>query len=57
MTAHKTPEGTRLQVEAGARALVASTMPEIWGVLESGLILEGKVDDVRQLSFSSHSQY
>lgn len=30
------------------RNLVASTMPEVWGVLESGLIEEGKIDDVSE---------
>jgi len=50
-SAHKTPQGTRLQVEAGdgVRALIASTMPEVWGILETGLVEEGKVDDVSQL--------
>ncbi|CAK9779633.1 hypothetical protein CC85DRAFT_280780 [Cutaneotrichosporon oleaginosum] len=39
---HKTPEGTRLQVAGGARSLVTSTMPEVWGVLEAGI----EVDDI-----------
>lgn len=47
-TAHKTPDGTRLQVEAGpgVSSLVTSTLPEVWGVLESGLVADGKVVDV-----------
>lgn len=31
-------------------ALITSTMPEVWGVLESGLIEEGKVTDVSLFS-------
>ncbi|BEI79931.1 hypothetical protein CcaverHIS002_0104600 [Cutaneotrichosporon cavernicola] len=42
---HKTPEGTRLQIAGGARTLVASTMPEVWGVLEAG-IDAGDIDDI-----------
>lgn len=53
--AHKTSEGIRMQVEAsnGVRALVASTMPEVYQILESGVVAEGKVDDVSVLLQSS----
>ncbi len=46
--AHKTSEGTRMMVEAagGVRALIASTMPEVWQIISSGLVAEGKVDDI-----------
>ena len=37
-----------MQVEAskGVRALIASTMPEVWQIILSGVVEEGKVDDV-----------
>jgi hypothetical protein len=37
-----------MQVEAskGVRALIASTMPEVWQIIHSGVVEEGKVDDV-----------
>ena len=37
-----------MQVEAsgGVRALICSTMVEVWQVIESGLVQEGLVDDV-----------
>ena len=49
--AHKTTEGTRLQLEAsgGIRALICSTMVEVWQIIENGLVEEQLVDDVRQL--------
>jgi hypothetical protein len=55
--AHKAAEGIRLQVEAagGVRALIASTMPEVWQIIHSGLVAEGKVDDVSQI-FSTSSR-
>jgi hypothetical protein len=39
-----------MQVEAskGVRALIASTMPEVWQIIHSGVVEEGKVDDVSQ---------
>jgi hypothetical protein len=39
-----------MQVEAskGVRALIASTMPEVWQILHSGVVEEGKVDDVSE---------
>ena len=43
---HKTLEGTRIQVEQGVKAVIASTLPEVWGVVDSGLVQEGLVDDV-----------
>ncbi|RSH89097.1 hypothetical protein EHS25_002763 [Saitozyma podzolica] len=45
---HKTAEGTRMQVQAagGVRALIASTMPEVWQIILSGLVAEGLVDDI-----------
>ncbi|GMK58455.1 hypothetical protein CspeluHIS016_0504870 [Cutaneotrichosporon spelunceum] len=42
---HKTAEGTRLQIAGGARKLVASTMPEVWGVLQDGITAED-IDDI-----------
>jgi hypothetical protein len=30
----------------GVRALIASTMPEVWQIIHSGVVEEGKVDDV-----------
>ena len=43
-----------MQVEAsnGVRALIASTMPEVWQIIQSGVVEEGKVDDVSQIPFS-----
>lgn len=37
-----------MQVEAsnGVRALIASTMPEVFQIIDSGVVAEGKVDDV-----------
>jgi len=37
-----------MQVEAsnGVRALIASTMPEVWQIIHSRIVEEGKVDDV-----------
>lgn len=45
-----------MQVEAsnGVRALIASTMPEVWQIIHSGVVEEGKVDDV-SISFPSLS--
>ncbi|ORX35544.1 hypothetical protein BD324DRAFT_59611 [Kockovaella imperatae] len=45
---HKTSEGVRLQVQAGGgvRALVCSTMPEVWQVVASGVVHDGLVDDI-----------
>ncbi|TYJ52111.1 hypothetical protein B9479_007291 [Cryptococcus floricola] len=45
---HKTTEGTRMQVEAagGVKAVIASTMVEVWQVVQSGLVEEGLVDDI-----------
>jgi len=42
-----------MQVEAsnGVRALIASTMPEVWQIIHSGVVEEGKVDDVSQIPF------
>jgi hypothetical protein len=39
-----------MQVEAskGVRALIASTMPEVWQIIHSGVVEEGKVDDVSE---------
>ena len=53
-TAHKAAEGIRMQVEAskGVRALIASTMPEVWQIIHSGVVEEGKVDDVSRLLHS-----
>lgn len=52
--AHKTVEGTRMQVEAagGVKATICSTMVELWQIIESGLVEEGLVDDVG-VAFSS----
>jgi len=49
--AHKTFEGTRMQVEAsqGVKAVICSTMVEVWQVVQSGLIEEGLVDDVSDI--------
>lgn len=46
--AHKTTEGTRMQVEAagGIKATIASTMVEVWQIIEAGLVKEDLVDDV-----------
>lgn len=46
--AHKTTEGTRMQVEAagGVKATIASTMVEVWQIVEAGLVNEGLVNDV-----------
>jgi hypothetical protein len=43
-----------MQVEAsnGVRALIASTMPEVWQIIHSGVVEEGKVDDVSELLVS-----
>jgi hypothetical protein len=43
-----------MQVEAskGVRALIASTMPEVWQIIHSGVVEEGKVDDVSIVSSS-----
>ena len=48
-----------MQVEAsnGVRALIASTMPEVFQIIESGVVAEGKVDDVSQLAPSSSLHY
>lgn len=44
---HKTKQGTALQLSAGKdRAIIVSTLAEAWGVVHSGLIEEGAVDDV-----------
>lgn len=45
-----------MQVEAsnGVRALIASTMPEVFQIIDSGVIAEGKVDDVSHTSLSYH---
>ncbi|KAL0245445.1 hypothetical protein I308_104571 [Cryptococcus tetragattii IND107] len=45
---HKTTEGTRMQVEAagGVKATIASTMVEVWQIIEAGLVKEGLVDDI-----------
>ncbi|WVQ77850.1 hypothetical protein IAR50_007547 [Cryptococcus sp. DSM 104548] len=45
---HKTTEGTRMQVQAagGIRAVIASTMVEVWQMISSGLVEEGLVDDI-----------
>jgi hypothetical protein len=39
-----------MQVEAskGVRALIASTMPEVWQIIHSRVVEEGKVDDVSE---------
>jgi len=44
-----------MQVEAsnGVRALIASTMPEVWQIIQSGVVEEGKVDDVSRFPFLS----
>jgi hypothetical protein len=49
--AHKAAEGIRIQVEAskGVRALIASTLPEVWQIIHSGVVQEGKVDDVSEV--------
>jgi D-serine deaminase-like pyridoxal phosphate-dependent protein len=54
LAAHKTVEGTRLQAQAGTgvRAFIASTLPEIYQILQSGLVEEGLVDDASFNSFS-----
>jgi D-serine deaminase-like pyridoxal phosphate-dependent protein len=43
-----------MQVEAskGVRALIASTMPEVFQIIDSGVVAEGKVDDVSTSSFA-----
>ncbi|KAI5480484.1 hypothetical protein MNV49_000637 [Pseudohyphozyma bogoriensis] len=46
---HKTAEGTKLQMvsEKGTSdAAVVSTFPELWGVIDSGLVDEGVVKDI-----------
>jgi D-serine deaminase-like pyridoxal phosphate-dependent protein len=57
-TAHKTVEGTRIQLEAGGgvRAVICSTMVEVWQVVRSGLVNEGKVDDVSAIGIRRESK-
>ena len=46
----QTPEGTRFQLmskSATSHAVVVSTVMEAWGVVNSGLVAEGLVKDVR----------
>lgn len=45
-----------MQVEAagGVRALICSTMVEVWQIIESGLVQEGLVDDVGALDIRSY---
>ena len=38
-------------MDPGVRAVIASTLPEVWGVIEEGLVEEGKVDDVSSCSY------
>lgn len=47
-TAHKTPDGTRIQAESVSKpaGLIVSTLPEAWGIAESGLVEEGRVKDI-----------
>lgn len=54
--AHKTTEGTRMQVEAagGVKATIASTMVEVWQIIEAGLVKEGLVDDVHLSCWQPH---
>ena len=37
-----------MQAEAGngVKSLIVSTLPELWGIITSGLVEEGKVEDV-----------
>ncbi|KAL7422475.1 hypothetical protein Q5752_003123 [Cryptotrichosporon argae] len=45
---HKTAEGTRMQLEAaaGVRAVICSTLPEVWGIIDAGLVRDKLVDDI-----------
>jgi D-serine deaminase-like pyridoxal phosphate-dependent protein len=44
---HKTREGTVLQLaHSSNRSIIVSTLAEAWGIVKSGLIEEGTVDDV-----------
>ena len=45
-----------MQAEAagGMRSFICSTMPEVWQVVQSGLVEEGLIDDVRS-SFLPHA--
>ncbi|EIW70581.1 hypothetical protein TREMEDRAFT_68121 [Tremella mesenterica DSM 1558] len=45
---HKTIEGTRIQLGAGGgvKAVVCSTMVEIWQIIQHGLVEEGSVNDI-----------
>ncbi|ORY22820.1 putative serine dehydratase domain-domain-containing protein [Naematelia encephala] len=45
---HKTIEGTRLQATAshGVKAFIASTLPEVWSVVQSGLFTEDLANDI-----------
>jgi hypothetical protein len=36
----------QVQAAGGVRALIASTMPEVWQIILSGLVADGLVDDV-----------
>lgn len=39
------------QASPGVKAFIASTMPEVWGVVNGGLVDEGLVDDVSDDSY------
>lgn len=43
---HKTKQGTALQLSTGNHAIIVSTLAEAWGLVHSGLIEKGTVDDV-----------
>ncbi|CAE6427349.1 unnamed protein product [Rhizoctonia solani] len=46
---HKTAEGTRLQLKSNiseTKSVVVSTLMEAWGIVHSGLVADGTVDDI-----------
>lgn len=46
----------QVQASNGVRALIASTMPEVFQIIDSGVVAEGKVDDVSPTYLSTLSQ-
>lgn len=51
MIAHKTVDGVRIQATAskGITAFIASTIPEVHQLVNSGMVEEGLITDVRYL--------